>query len=84
MRWVRRSRAGWSWRDGVDAPLAEEAERYRVTMAAGDDEATVETDEPRVALPARFAVAGARLTVRQRGSWAESPPATIIIEGETT
>jgi hypothetical protein len=84
LRWVRRSRAGWSWRDGVDAPLAEEAERYRVTMAAGDDEVTVETDEPRVPLPARFAVAGARLTVRQRGSWAESPPATIIIEGETT
>lgn len=30
--WVRRSRAGWRWLDGVDAPLAEEAERYRVAL----------------------------------------------------
>jgi hypothetical protein len=29
---VRRSRAGWRWLDGVDAPLAEEAERCRVAL----------------------------------------------------
>lgn len=33
LAWVRRSRQGWSWIDGVDAPLGEEAERYRLTIA---------------------------------------------------
>ncbi len=33
--WVRRSRAGWTWSDGGDAPLGEEAERYRITVAQG-------------------------------------------------
>ncbi len=31
-RWVRRSRAGWDWPDGVDAPLAEEREAYRLML----------------------------------------------------
>ena len=45
--WVRRSRAGWPWLDGVDAPLGEDAERYRVviTPAAGIAR-TVETGGP--------------------------------------
>ncbi len=30
--WIRRSRDGWRWIDGVDAPLAEEAEHYVVTL----------------------------------------------------
>jgi hypothetical protein len=30
--WVRRSRAGWRWSDGVDVPLAEENERYRINL----------------------------------------------------
>lgn len=33
--WTRRSRAGWRWIDGVDAPLVEEAERYMVALADG-------------------------------------------------
>jgi Putative phage tail protein len=32
--WTRRSRDGWRWSDGVDAPLAEENERYRVIKTA--------------------------------------------------
>ncbi len=35
LAWVRRSRAGFTWSDGVDAPLAEAFERYRVTVRAG-------------------------------------------------
>lgn len=35
VRWVRRSRAGWAWSDGVDAPLGEETERYRVEVLDG-------------------------------------------------
>jgi len=33
LAWIRRSRAGWNWIDGVDAPLGEEAEHYRLTIA---------------------------------------------------
>jgi hypothetical protein len=31
-RWVRRSRAGFGWTDGTDAPVAEDSERYRVEL----------------------------------------------------
>ena len=34
--WVRRSRSGWAWSDGCDAPLGEAAERYRIRISAGD------------------------------------------------
>lgn len=46
--WVRRSRAGWRWRDGVDAPLGEEAERYRLRLlnSAGAVVRMVEVDAP--------------------------------------
>ena len=33
--WTRRSRAGWSWADGADTPLAEEQEQYRVDLIHG-------------------------------------------------
>ncbi len=32
--WTRRSRDGWRWSDGVDAPLAEERERYSVALSS--------------------------------------------------
>lgn len=32
LHWIRRSRAGWVWRDGVDAPLGEADERYRIQI----------------------------------------------------
>lgn len=34
--WVRRSRIGWQWLDGVDAPLGEAQESYRVDLKQGD------------------------------------------------
>jgi hypothetical protein len=33
--WVRRSRSGFDWLDGVDAPLAEDSEAYRLTISVG-------------------------------------------------
>ena len=33
--WTRRSRVGWGWLDGTDAPLGEEVERYRITLDPG-------------------------------------------------
>ncbi len=32
LSWTRRSRDGWDWRDGLDAPLDEPVEAYRVTL----------------------------------------------------
>lgn len=34
VRWIRRSREGWNWTDGIDAPIGEESERYRVVRVA--------------------------------------------------
>jgi len=59
--WVRRSRAGWAWLDGGDAPLAEDRERYRLRlMPAGATPRVVETTEPRFTYtPAMQAADGA-------------------------
>lgn len=45
--WVRRSRIGWTWRDGVETPLGEEVERYGIAVMTGDIAIrTVETVSP--------------------------------------
>lgn len=70
LSWVRRSRSGWRWVDGADAPLGEERESYVVTLGDGR---TVETDVPRLSLSAverAFA-----FTVQQRGTHGLSAPA---------
>ena len=36
LAWVRRSRLGFDWVDGADAPLAEESELYDVAVLAGE------------------------------------------------
>ncbi len=72
--WTRRSRAGWAWNDGSDAPLGEEAERYRVSLTAPDGSVRdVAVDAAQLAGPV---LPGTIVTVRQRGTWAESAPAT--------
>ena len=35
LHWIRRSRIGWGWQDGVDAPLGEEGEYYRIALFHG-------------------------------------------------
>jgi hypothetical protein len=79
LAWTRRARGAWDWRDLVETPLNEEAERYRVGL--GDDAAPVlqwEVTEPWLDLaPALVAElsanhAGAPLWVRQIGSHAAS------------
>lgn len=79
--WVRRSRSGWRWIDGVDAPLGEESERYRVTIAAsGGSERVVETVAAELMLGAEEVAGGAQVIVRQIGSHGLSSPATITLE----
>jgi hypothetical protein len=78
VRWIRRSRSGWRWIDGVDAPLGEESEAYRVTIApAGGAARTVEIAAPEIVIPAPDYVAGCVVSVRQVGSNGESAAAII-------
>jgi hypothetical protein len=73
--WTRRARGAWSWPDGVDAPLHEQAERYLVTL--GDPEApdaAWNVTEPMLVLPGESVAAlpPGPLRVRQQGSYALS------------
>jgi len=81
IHWIRRSRAGWRWIDGVDSPIAEEAEGYRVEMVGVDGvAATIETNVP-TALASAAAVAGATaIRVRMAGGHGLSRPAQLSIE----
>ena len=84
VKWTRRSRAGWRWIDGVDSPLSEEAEAYRVTVttAAGTTSASpreVEVGVPSMSVTAAECAAGATVTVRQRGLFGQSPPAQLTL-----
>jgi hypothetical protein len=81
LQWVRRSRAGWPWTDGVDAPVGEEAERYRVTLIGpgiGPGTRDILTTAPTVQFPVAERANLTRIEVRQRGTWAESAPGVLI------
>lgn len=87
IRWTRRSRKGWSWLDGSDAPLGEENERYRLTIepSAGSSR-TIETAAPgydySVAEQAADGSTGAAtitITLVQLGSVASSLPAATAV-----
>ena len=57
LSWIRRSRDGWAWLDGVDAPLGEETERYRlILMPDAGATWTEESASPKLILtPAKIA-----------------------------
>jgi hypothetical protein len=80
LRWVRRSRAGWRWIDGADAPLAEEREAYRVTVTGGDGSRIVEVDAPTLTLTAaERGETPLLVAVRQAGLFGDSPTAELTI-----
>jgi len=83
VRWTRRSRAGWRWIDGVDAPLAEESELYGVAVTHGDGSLHIgETDSTEWPLAAAALAEGpVSVSVTQRGTHRNSTPATISISG---
>jgi len=79
--WTRRSRTGWAWIDGVDAPLGEDREAYVVAVSGGTRVRVVEVDAPRFVYSAAMQAedgAGASVTldvaVTQAGSAAASRP----------
>lgn len=85
--WTRRSRAGWAWVDGMEAPLGEAREAYRVTVTGGTRARTVEVGEPAFfyasgAQAEDGATAGTKLTVEvaQLGASAASHPAWIALD----
>lgn len=81
--WIRRSRAGWTWSDGGDAPLAEEAERYRATLTRGARSIAIETATPSLAVPAATLAAlgtgPVGIAVVQIGTVAASRPAILTV-----
>lgn len=46
LRWVRRSRQGWSWTSGSDTPLGEEREAYRLTLSGAGWSRSTELSVP--------------------------------------
>lgn len=82
--WTRRSRQGWSWTDGADTPLGEEAERYRLILAGPGFERAVETTEAAYLYPAVERAADGpgplMLSVSQTGSFAVSRPASLFLD----
>ena len=80
VQWLRRSRIGWRWIDGVDAPLGEEREAYRAVLLRDDGSArTIETVAPMLLVSRADRVGGVTLTMRQVGALGESAAATIRI-----
>lgn len=87
IRWVRRSRLGGPWLDGVETPLGEDREFYRLTLARSDGQSRIyELSEPAFGYAVsdvaadRIAGGTVRVSVAQVGASAVSRPAEIILE----
>lgn len=80
--WTRRSRSS-GWIDGVDAPLAESRERYRLLLTGGAGTLEIEASAPSVRIQASdllpLGPGRASLEVRQVGDWGLSRAAATIL-----
>jgi hypothetical protein len=81
--WIRRSRSGWAWLDGLDAPLGESTERYRMKLEGSAGSIVLETTAAMGTIPSSqlpsLGTGPLSLSVVQVGDYAESRPATAII-----
>lgn len=81
--WARRSRRGWAWIDGIDAPLGERAERYVVALAGNgaslEREATSESTIFTAAEIAPFGAGPVAVEIRQAGDWGLSRAGEAIV-----
>jgi hypothetical protein len=80
--WTRRSRAGWAWRAGIDPPLCEEREAYRIIWVGGSAEIAESSFIYTAAMRAADVAGGAMtatFTIRQSGDAALSPPLSLTI-----
>lgn len=85
IRWVRRSRLGWSWTSGSDTPLGEEGEAYRLILSGAGTEHSVTVDGPdylySLAEQTADGLAGAlHISVAQIGTNSPSHPALLLLE----
>lgn len=80
VQWVRRSRIGWEWNDGVDAPLGEERERYLLEwLDAEGRERREEIFAPAALLRPADRRAPRVVRIRQIGANGLSAPATLTL-----
>ena len=81
--WTRRSKLGWEWLDGVDAPLGCSTEAYRVTVRSDEAsvEITVDSEEAQFSAIqlADLGSTGLELVVVQVGDRALSRPAILPV-----
>jgi hypothetical protein len=81
--WTRRSRQGFAWIDGIDAPLGEEREQYRVVISGSQNGLESIVDEPAIviadAVLSDLGTGPALIDVRQVGDLTASRPAQISI-----
>ncbi|HYJ81508.1 MAG TPA: phage tail protein [Allosphingosinicella sp.] len=85
LSWVRRSRSGWVWLSGIDTPLGEESESYRLTLTGEGFERSLTVPAPSYLYSSAEQAAdglGGPLTVTvvQLGTSAPSRPQSLIID----
>lgn len=77
--WTRRSRLGFAWVDGIDAPLGESNEQYRLVITSSAASLELAANQPSLIIAAaQVARLGGGLTtiqVQQIGDFAASRPA---------
>lgn len=82
--WVRRSRMGWAWSDGLDAPIGEAGELYRVRVEQGAISREWSCAAPGLAIAggelALFSSGAAIVSVVQVGDRAVSRPALATMQ----
>ena len=83
LSWTRRSRLGFAWIDGIDAPLGEASELYRANLAGASQSLELAATEPALTIAAAdLAALGAgnlSIEVRQIGDVAVSRPAQLTL-----
>jgi hypothetical protein len=81
--WTRRSRQGFAWVDGTDAPLGEAREQYSVTISGSQSTIELSSDQCSLVVPgttvASVGTGPASIEVRQIGDFAASHPAQLVI-----
>jgi hypothetical protein len=81
--WTRRSRQGFAWVDGIDAPLGEASEQYRVTLAGTSGSAELLATGPSLTIAAAevtaLGVGQLVIEVRRIGDMAVSRPAQLTL-----
>jgi hypothetical protein len=83
LNWVRRSRTGFAWVDGIDAPLGEAREQYQVDLTGSAGTIEFIVDQPSLTVAAAdlesLGSGPATIVVRQIGDLAASRPAQLSI-----